>query len=80
MAVKIRLARMGAKKNPYYRVVVADERNARDGRFIEILGHYKPVGEKSIEIDTERANEWIKNGAKPTATVARLLKEQENLK
>lgn len=80
MAVKIRLARMGAKKKPYYRVVVADERNARDGRFIEVIGHYKPVGEKSIEIDAEKAQEWIKKGAKPTDTVARLLREKEIIK
>ena len=75
MAVKIRLKRMGAKKQPYYRIVVADERTARDGKSIALLGHYKPVGEKSVEIDAEKAIEWLNKGAKPTDTVAKLFKQ-----
>ena len=75
MAVKIRLTRLGKKKAPTYRVIVADERAPRDGRFIEELGYYDPTKDPSvIKIDTERAQEWIKNGAKPTDTVAKLLK------
>ncbi|NLG53689.1 MAG: 30S ribosomal protein S16 [Clostridiales bacterium] len=73
--VKIRLRRMGAKKAPFYRVVVADSRFPRDGRFIEELGTYNPLKNPSeINIDTERALEWIKNGAQPTDTVKSLLK------
>ena len=75
MAVKIRLKRMGSKKQPYYRIVVADERTARDGKSIDLIGRYKPVGEKSIEINTEKAQEWLNKGAKPTDTVAKLFKE-----
>ncbi|MBO4838777.1 MAG: 30S ribosomal protein S16 [Lachnospiraceae bacterium] len=75
MAVKIRLTRLGKKKAPTYRVIVADERAPRDGRFIEELGYYDPTQDPSVvKIDTERAQEWIKNGAKPTDTVAKLLK------
>lgn len=75
MAVKIRLTRMGKKKAPTYRVIVADERAPRDGRFIEELGFYDPTADPSIvKIDTEKAQQWIKNGAKPTDTVAKLLK------
>ena len=75
MAVKIRLRRMGAKKTPFYRIVVADSRNARDGRFIEELGYYNPLTEpKTIKIDNEKAVKWIANGAKPTDTVDRLFK------
>ncbi len=75
MAVKIRLTRLGKKKAPTYRVIVADERAPRDGRFIEELGYYDPTKDPSVvKIDTERAQEWIKNGAKPTDTVAKLLK------
>ncbi|MBQ7146102.1 MAG: 30S ribosomal protein S16 [Lachnospiraceae bacterium] len=75
MAVKIRLTRLGKKKAPTYRVIVADERAPRDGRFIEELGYYDPTKDPSVvKIDTERAKEWIKNGAKPTDTVAKLLK------
>ena len=75
MAVKIRLTRLGKKKAPTYRVIVADERSPRDGRFIEELGYYDPTKDPSVvKIDTERAKEWIKNGAKPTDTVAKLLK------
>ena len=75
MAVNIRLTRLGKKKAPTYRVIVADERAPRDGRFIEELGYYDPTKDPSVvKIDTERAKEWIKNGAKPTDTVAKLLK------
>ncbi len=76
MAVKIRLRRMGAKKNPFYRVVVADSRNAVSGRFIEEIGYYDPLTEpKTIKIDNEKAIKWISNGAKPSETVDRLFKE-----
>lgn len=74
MAVKIRLKRMGAKKAPFYRVVVADSRSPRDGRFIEEIGYYNPTTEPAtIKIDTEKAASWIKNGAQPSDTVKRLL-------
>ena len=76
MAVKIRLRRMGAKKNPFYRIVVADSRASRDGRFIEEIGYYNPLTEpKTVKIDNEKAINWMKNGAKPTDTVDRLFKE-----
>ncbi len=76
MAVKIRLKRIGAKKNPFYRVVVADSRYPRDGRFIEELGTYNPLTDPSeIKIDIEKAAQWIKNGAQPTETVKSLLKK-----
>ena len=76
MAVKIRLRRMGAKKAPYYRVVVADGRYPRDGRFIEEIGSYNPLMEPAeIKIDTEAAKKWIANGAQPTDTVRALLKK-----
>ena len=75
--MKIRLRRMGAKKNPFYRVVVADSRYPRDGRFIEIIGTYDPQQEPSaINIDGEKALAWMKNGAQPTDTVKTLLKKQ----
>ena len=76
--VKIRLRRMGAKKAPYYRIVVADSRSPRDGRFIEEIGVYDPMadGEK-IKVDMERAKYWISNGAQPTDTVRGLLKKVE---
>ena len=75
MAVKIRLKRMGAKKAPFYRVVVADSRYPRDGRFIEEIGTYNPLTEPSeIKIDAEAAQKWMKNGAQPTETVRSLLK------
>jgi small subunit ribosomal protein S16 len=78
--VKIRLRRMGAKKAPFYRVVVADSRFPRDGRFIEELGTYNPcVAPAEIKIDTERAQAWIKSGAQPTDTVRALLKKVEVL-
>ena len=76
MAVKIRLKRMGMKKKPFYRVVVADERTPRDGRFIEEIGTYNPmVSPAEIKIDTEKAKQWMKTGAQPTATVRVLLKK-----
>ncbi len=76
--VKIRLRRMGAKKAPFYRVVVADSRKARDGRFIEEIGTYDPLTEPAtIDIDMERANYWISHGAQPTDTVRGLLKRAE---
>ena len=76
MAVKIRLRRMGAKKAPYYRVVVADSRYPRDGRFIEEIGTYNPLSEPSaVNIDGEKAKKWLKNGAQPTDVVKRLFKE-----
>ena len=75
MAVKIRLKRMGAKKAPFYRVVVADARYPRDGRFIEEIGTYNPLAEPSeIKIDAQAAQKWLKNGAQPTDTVRSLLK------
>ena len=75
MAVKIRLRRMGAKKNPFYRIVVSDSRTPRDGRFIEEIGYYNPLTEpKTVKIDNEKAINWIKNGAKPTDTVDRLFR------
>ena len=77
MAVKIRLRRMGAKKAPFYRIVVADSRYPRDGRFIEEIGTYDPNQEPSvIKIDAEKAKQWIANGAQPTDTVKALLKIQ----
>ena len=76
MSVKIRLKRMGMKKMPFYRVVVADERAPRDGRFIEEIGYYDPMTEPAatIKIDADKAQKWIKNGAQPTDTVRGLLK------
>ena len=74
--VKIRLRRMGAKKAPFYRVVVAESKYARDGRFIEEIGTYNPLVEPAeIKIDSERVDYWIKNGAQPTDTVKSLLKK-----
>ncbi len=76
MAVKIRLRRIGAKKAPFYRVVVADSRYPRDGRFIEEIGYYDPTKEPAIvSIDAEKAKKWIGNGAQPTDTVKALLKK-----
>ena len=75
--VKIRLTRLGAKKAPFYRVVVADSRYPRDGRFIEELGYYDPTKEPSVvKIDGDKAKEWIANGAQPTDTVKALLKKE----
>ena len=76
MAVKIRLRRIGAKKAPFYRVVVADSRYPRDGRFIEEIGYYNPLTDPVVvKIDMEKANNWIANGAQPTDTVKALLKK-----
>ena len=76
MAVKIRLRRMGAKKKPYYRIIVADSRSPRDGRFIEEIGTYDPLKDPSeIKVDGDKALEWIRNGAQPTETVKTLLKK-----
>ena len=76
MSVKIRLRRIGAKKAPFYRVVVADSRYPRDGRFIEEIGYYDPTKEPAIvQIDAEKAKKWIGNGAQPTDTVKALLKK-----
>jgi small subunit ribosomal protein S16 len=77
MAAKIRLARVGSKKNPIYRVVVADSRSPRDGKFIEIVGRYNPQTQPStIEIDEAKVKDWISKGAQPTDSVRRLLKAQ----
>lgn len=76
MAVKIRLRRMGAKKSPFYRIVVADSRSPRDGRFIEEIGYYNPMQEPSVvKVDAEKAKKWISNGAQPTETVKSLFKK-----
>jgi len=78
MAVKIRLRRMGAKKAPFYRVVVADSRYPRDGRFIEEIGYYNPLTTPAeVKIDADKAKKWISNGAQPTETVKALLKKNE---
>ena len=74
MAVKIRLARHGAKKRPYYRVVVADSHAPRDGKFIEEVGRYNPLTDPAtIKFDMEKVDQWLKNGAQPTDSVARLI-------
>ena len=81
MAVKIRLKRIGAKKTPFYRVVVADERSPRDGKFIEEIGYYNPLTDPiDIKIDAEKATKWLNNGAQPTETVRSLLKKTEIIK
>ena len=81
MAVKIRLKRIGAKKSPFYRVVVADERAPRDGKFIEEIGYYNPLTDPvDIKIDAEKATKWLNNGAQPTETVRTLLKKTEIIK
>ncbi|MEO8290378.1 MAG: 30S ribosomal protein S16 [Gaiellaceae bacterium] len=75
MAAKIRLARVGSKKNPIYRVVVADSRSPRDGKFIEIVGRYNPQTDPStIELDDAKVKDWISKGAQPTESVQRLMK------
>ena len=75
MAVRMRLTRVGSKKNPVYRVVVADSRSPRDGKFIEIVGRYNPQHEPSlIEFDEEKVKDWLSKGAQPSGTVERLLK------
>jgi len=77
MAVKIRLKRIGAKKNPFYRVVVADSRSPRDGKFIEQLGTYDPLKDPAeVQINAEKAKDWIKKGAQPTDTVRAILKKE----
>lgn len=77
MAVRIRLMRMGAKKKPHYRIVAADARAARDGRFIELLGYYDPrKNPPDVNVDKEKVMKWLKNGAEVTDTVKRLLKKQ----
>lgn len=74
--VKIRLRRMGAKKNPYYRIVVADSRSPRDGRCIEEIGMYNPLTDPAtVSVEVEKAKQWIQNGAQPTDTVKALLKK-----
>ena len=81
MAVKIRLKRIGAKKTPFYRVVVADERSPRDGKFIEEIGYYNPLTDPAdIKINAEKATKWLKDGAQPTETVRTLLKKTEIIK
>ncbi len=75
MAARMRLARVGSKKNPIYRVVVADSRSPRDGRFVEIVGRYNPQTDPStIELDEDKIRDWISKGAQPTDSVQRLLK------
>jgi small subunit ribosomal protein S16 len=75
MAVRVRLTRVGSKKNPIWRVVVTDRRSPRDGRFIELLGHYNPRTEPSeIELDEERLRYWLDRGAEPTNTVKKLMR------
>ncbi len=81
MAVKIRLRRMGAKKAPFYRIVVADSRFPRDGRFIEEIGYYDPTKDPVvIKVDDEKVQQWIANGAQPTDTVRALLKKSGAIK
>ena len=76
MAVVLRMTRRGAKKKPFYRIVAADSRSPRDGKFLEMLGTYDPLkSENNIKIDTEKVSSWIKKGAKPSETVAALLKK-----
>ena len=74
MAVKMRLRRMGAKKAPTYRVIIADSRSPRDGRFIEEIGYFNPKSDE-LKIDAEKAKKWLANGAQPTETVKSLLKK-----
>lgn len=80
MAVKIRLKRMGAKKSPFYRVVIADSRSPRDGKFIEEIGYYNPLTDPAdIKIDMDKAKKWLDNGAQPTETVKSLLKKVKKI-
>jgi len=79
--VTIRLARAGAKKRPFYHIVVADSRNPRDGRFIERLGYFNPIatgGENPLQINVERVDYWVSQGARPSERVTKLLKQQAN--
>src|SRR5215212_6891866 len=81
MAVKIRLRRTGRKKQPTYRIVIADSRSPRDGKFIEVIGQYQPrSGEQALNLQTDRANYWLDNGAQPTDTVRSLLRKAGVLK
>ena len=81
MAVKLRLKRMGAKKAPFYRIVAADSRSPRDGRFIETIGHYNPTSEPAeLKIDEELALKWLQNGAQPSDTVRNLLSNKGIMK
>ena len=81
MAVKLRLKRMGAKKQPFYRIVAADSRSPRDGSFIEVVGTYNPISEPAeIKVNEELAIKWLKNGAQPTDTVRNLLSKQGIMK
>ena len=81
MAVKIRLRRMGAKKAPFYRIVVADSRYPRDGRFIEEIGYYNPLQDPPVvKIDAEKAAKWIAHGAQPTDTVKAIFKKNDIIK
>ena len=81
MAVKIRLTRMGKKKNPFYRIVVADERTRRDGAPIEEIGYYDPMtNPATVKIDADKATKWLNNGAQPTDTVRSLLKKNDIIK
>ena len=81
MAVKIRLTRMGKKKNPFYRIVVADERSRRDGAPIDEIGYYDPMtNPANVKIDADKATKWLNNGAQPTDTVRSLLKKAEIIK
>ena len=81
MAVKIRLTRMGKKKNPFYRIVVADERTRRDGAPIDEIGYYDPMtNPANVKIDADKATKWLSNGAQPTDTVRSLLKKAEIIK
>ena len=74
MAVKMRLTRLGDKKSPFYRIVVADSRKSRDGEYVDLIGTYNPLREpEEVKIDVEKAQQWINNGAQPTATVKALL-------
>jgi small subunit ribosomal protein S16 len=78
MAVRIRLARHGAKKRPFYRIVVADQESRRDGRFIEIVGTYNPLKEPAdVSLNNDRINYWLENGAKPTDTVRNIIKKEK---
>ena len=80
MSVKLRLARVGSKKNPIYRVVVADSRSPRDGRFIEVVGRYNPQSNPSlIELDLDKVQGWLDKGAQPTEAVARLIKVSQRV-
>ena len=81
MAVKLRLKRMGSKQKPFYRIVAADSRSPRDGKFIELVGTYNPIkGQEVVTIDEEKALKWLNNGAEPTDTVKNILSKQGIMK